>query len=107
MGAFQFGGAPGQIMTTMIRTDDRFTTRYQEGSLVITLTGTVADGKAKVGTIQVHDGKDTHKYQSVDKVPEQYSDKVKHLVDMSEKASVRIELKTSPPKKGADEPEKK
>src|SRR5205823_1383109 len=33
------GGAPGAgVMTTTFRTNDHFTTRHQEGSLVITLT---------------------------------------------------------------------
>ncbi|HMF12727.1 MAG TPA: PDZ domain-containing protein, partial [Gemmataceae bacterium] len=101
-----FGGGPGQVMTTMIRTDDRFTTRYQEGSLIITLTGTVADGKAKLGAIHVQDGNDSKRYESVDKVPEQYRDKVKHLVETSEKGSVRVEIKTNPGKKPDDDEKK-
>jgi hypothetical protein len=80
-------------MTTSVRTDDRFTTRHQEGSLVITVTGKVTDGKAKAGEIQVQDGNATNKYESVDKVPEQYRDKVKNLVEMSEKGSIKVETK--------------
>src|SRR5205823_5035007 len=49
------GGGDNTIMTTTLRTGDRFTTRYQEGSLIITLTGTVAGGKAKAGEIVVQD----------------------------------------------------
>ncbi|MFL5240924.1 MAG: M56 family metallopeptidase [Gemmataceae bacterium] len=81
------------IMTTSIRTDDRFTTRHQEGSLVITVTGKVTDGKAKTSEIQVQDGNTTNKYESVDKVPEQYRDKVKNLIEMSERGSVKVETK--------------
>ena len=81
------------IMTTSIRTDDRFTTRHQEGSLIITVTGKVVDGKAKTGEILVQDGNSTNKYESVEKVPEQYRDKVKNLVEMSEKGSVKVETK--------------
>jgi hypothetical protein len=98
-GGFQppvgFGG-PGahHVMTTVFRTDNRFTTRHQEGTLVITVTGTAADGKARVTSIQVQDAGESHKYESVDKVPEQYRDKVKNLVEMSEKSNAKIEIKT-------------
>jgi len=81
------------VMTTNFRTDDRFTTRHQEGSLVITVTGTVADGKSKVGEIHVQDGATTNKYESLDKVPDQYRDKVKNLIEMCEKGNVKIEIK--------------
>ncbi|HEY1860309.1 MAG TPA: M56 family metallopeptidase, partial [Gemmataceae bacterium] len=81
------------IMTTTFRTNDHFTTRHQEGSLIITVTGSVTDGKAKTGEIQVQDGNKTEKYESADKVPEAYRDKVKNLVEMSEKGSVKIEIK--------------
>jgi hypothetical protein len=88
------GGAGRTVMTTMFRTEDRFTTRHQEGSLIITLTGKAADGKAKVRDIHVQDGGQTSKYESLDKVPEQYRDKVKNLIEMSEKSGVRIEIKS-------------
>jgi beta-lactamase regulating signal transducer with metallopeptidase domain len=90
VGGFRGAG----VMTTTVRTDDRFTTRHQEGSLIITLTGKVADGKAAVGTIAVQDGRETNKYESVDKVPEQYRDKVKNLVDQVEQNKTRIDIKT-------------
>jgi len=54
----------------------------------------VTDGKAKTSEIQVQDGNKTEKYESVDKVPEAYRDKVKNLVDMSEKSKVKIDVKT-------------
>jgi beta-lactamase regulating signal transducer with metallopeptidase domain len=88
------GGAGRTVMTTMFRTDDRFTTRHQEGSLIITLTGKAADGKAKVHDIHVQDGGQTSKYESLDKVPEQYRDKVKNLIEMSEKSGGRIDIKS-------------
>lgn len=89
-----FGGAVGNgVMTTTFRTDDRFTTRHQEGSLIITLSGKVVDGKAKVGDVSVQDGRESHKYESMDKVPEAYRDKAKHLMDLIEKDGVRIEIK--------------
>jgi hypothetical protein len=80
-----FGFGPNMVMTTVLRNNDRFTTRHQEGSLIISVTGTVADGKAKVGEIHIQDGGRAEKYESVDKVPERYLDKVKNLVTMSEK----------------------
>jgi membrane-associated protease RseP (regulator of RpoE activity) len=92
--AFAPGVAGGNVvMTTNFRTDDRFTTRHQEGSLVITVTGTVADGKSKVGEIHVQDGATANKYESLDKVPDQYRDKVKNLIEMSEKGNAKIEIK--------------
>ncbi|HEV2949744.1 MAG TPA: PDZ domain-containing protein, partial [Gemmataceae bacterium] len=94
------------VMTTVYRTDDRYTTRHQEGSLIITVTGTVADGKAKTNKIHVQDGQASHDYESLDKVPDQYKDKVKNLVDMSEKGSVKIEIKT-PDAKPEAKPEAK
>jgi beta-lactamase regulating signal transducer with metallopeptidase domain len=82
------------ILTTVVRTGDKFTTRYQEGNLIITLTGTVADGKAKVGHIYVQDGSGQPvQCDSLDKVPEQYRGKVKNLVEMSEKGQVQVDVK--------------
>jgi hypothetical protein len=91
-------GGPGavgqQVSTSVFRTDDRFTTRHQEGTLIITVNGTLDNGKAKVSAINVDDGRESHKYESLDKVPEQYRDKVNNLVEMSERSGGRIELKT-------------
>jgi hypothetical protein len=86
-------GANG-VMTSAFITGERFTTRHQEGSLIITVSGTMTEGKAKTTEIQVQDGNKTEKYESVDKVPEAYRDKVKNLVDMSEKSKVKIDVKT-------------
>ena len=88
------GTAPaGGVMTTTFRTGDHFTTRHQEGSLVITLTGKVADGKATVNEISVQDGGESKTYDALDKAPEKYRDKIKNLVEMSEKGSVKVEIK--------------
>jgi beta-lactamase regulating signal transducer with metallopeptidase domain/membrane-associated protease RseP (regulator of RpoE activity) len=104
-GAMAFGG-PNTVMTTVTRTNERFTTRHQEGSLIITVIGTVADGTPKTNKIHVQDGQVTHDYESLDKVPEQYRDKVKNLIEMSEKGSVKIEIKT-PEAKPQAKPEAK
>jgi hypothetical protein len=93
-GAIGRFGAGNTVMTTTFRTNDRYTTRHQEGSLIITVSGTVADGKAKTSEIQVQDGNKTEKYESVDKIPEAYRDKVKNLIEMSEKGNAKIEIKS-------------
>lgn len=90
---FAPGGDARTVMTTITRREDRFTIRHQEGSLIITLTGKSADGKAQVKEIQVQDGGQAKKYASVEKVPEQYRDKVKNLIEMSGKDNFRIDIK--------------
>jgi hypothetical protein len=85
------GGAVG-VQVSTVRTDDRFTTRYQEGTLVITVTGTVADGKAKVSGIELRDADGTAKYDRVDKVPARYREKVASLVEQSARGSVQVEI---------------
>ncbi len=94
---FIFQGNPNvtSVITTVVRNDDRFTTRHQEGSLVITLTGTVAEGKAKVKEIVVQDGGSEKKYESLDKVADQYKDKVKNLIEQSETGQVRVKVKST------------
>src|SRR5262249_33945957 len=61
-GAGLLGGAGG-VMTTVFRTGDRFTARHQEGNLVITVNGSVADGKATTKAINVQDGGTHEKYE--------------------------------------------
>jgi beta-lactamase regulating signal transducer with metallopeptidase domain len=93
--AFTFAGASaqGSIQTTCLRTGDRFNTRYQEGSLIITVTGKVAGDKTEVEEIHVQDGKATNRYESVERVPAQYRDKVNYAVRISGGADIRIETK--------------
>jgi hypothetical protein len=93
-GGFGFGAAAGNgVMTTVFRNDDRFTARHQEGNLIISVTGTVADGKAKTKSINVQDGNTHESYETLDKVPEQYRDKVKSLIEMGEKGAAKVEIK--------------
>jgi PDZ domain len=65
------------------RTNDRFTARYTEGELAITLTGTLTDGKARVREIRVRDRDSADKYDSLDQVPERYRDRVKDLIGLT------------------------
>ncbi len=93
------------VMTTTFRTDDHFTSRHQEGSLIITVTGNVSDGKAKVNEISVQDGKESHKYKGLNQVPEQYRDKVRNLIELNEKSNVKIEIRTRPQRQPTREKE--
>jgi hypothetical protein len=86
-GVFAGPGGKG-ARTSTLRDNDRFTSRLQDGGLAITVLGKVEDGKTKVSEIQIKDGDKTEKYDSVDKVPEQYRDKVKHLIEMSGKPRI-------------------
>lgn len=86
-------GGAASVVTTLIRTQDNFTLRHQEGNAVITLTGQTADGKPKIKQIQVQEGLRFEQYESVDKVPEKYRDKVKNLIELSEKGSLKLENK--------------
>jgi beta-lactamase regulating signal transducer with metallopeptidase domain len=94
-----YGAAFGQpagnaaVLTTTFRTGDRFTSRRQEGSLIITVTGTVADGKAKLGEVHVQDGATGNRYTSLDGVPARYRDKVEHLLSISGQGATRVETK--------------
>jgi beta-lactamase regulating signal transducer with metallopeptidase domain len=99
------GRQAGGVLTTNFRVENRFTTRHQEGSLIITVTGTVADDKVKVSHIQIQDGRESNKYESVAEVPDQYRDKVNNLVEINEKSNIKIEIKTPPEDKKV--PEKK
>jgi hypothetical protein len=83
---------PSPVSTTTFRRDDRITTRYQEGSLIITVTGKVADGKVTVGQIKVQDGGVAKHYTSLEKVPVEYQDKARDLVQVSEKGQGKIEI---------------
>jgi len=85
--------ADGVAALSTVRTGDEFTTRYQEGELAITVKGSVADGKTKVKEITVRDGGKTEKYESVDKVPERFRDKVKDVIESAEKSGFRIEFR--------------
>jgi membrane-associated protease RseP (regulator of RpoE activity) len=83
----------GSMMVTMFRTGTHFTTRHQEGNLVITLSGAMAEGKSKLNEIHVQDGNASHNYKSVDEVPERYRDKVNNLLEMSNSSNAKIEIK--------------
>jgi hypothetical protein len=72
-------------VTLIIRDKDQFSTRRQKGATVITVTGTVVDGKAKVSTVEIKTAAGSDKYQRLDQVPKKYRGKVKELIALSEK----------------------
>jgi len=49
------------------------------------VTGTLADGKAKLSEIKVQDGGVAQTYKSLDKVPEQYRDKAQDVMEAGQK----------------------
>jgi hypothetical protein len=75
-------GIPGgkNVVVSTIRNGDNFTTNYQEGDLKIELKGKVEQGKDNVESISIDESGTKTSYDSVDKVPEQYRDKVKKLL---------------------------
>jgi hypothetical protein len=70
---------------TVTRTGDNITALLSEGTLHINLRATAADGKVKVETINVIDGRAPQRYDSIEKVPEAHREKVKTLIETAEK----------------------
>jgi hypothetical protein len=89
-------GGVGSVVTTLVRTRDQFTVRHQEGNVIITLIGKVADGKSNINQIRVQEGFQSEQYESVDKVPEKHRNKVKNLIELNEKSSAKVENKPAP-----------
>ncbi len=89
-------GGAGSVVTTLVRTQDQLTVRHQEGNVIIMLMGKAADGKSTINQIRVQEGFKSEQYESVDKVPEKYRNKVKILIELSEKSSAKVENKTAP-----------
>ena len=89
-------GPPGRtgVLTTTFRDNDRFVTRHQEGSLIVTVIGKAGDGKTAVQQIHVQDGPTRGQYATIDKVPELYRLKVKGLVETVQKSNARLDVKT-------------
>src|SRR5262249_7761751 len=61
-GGITLAPGAGSVMTSTLRTGDRFNSRYQEGSLIITLSGTIAEGKARVSEVHIQDGAVANQY---------------------------------------------
>ncbi len=92
-GRIQSVPGKGAVQTMSVRTGDKFTSRFQEGCLLIDVTGKVADGKSTPGQITVRDADGAAKYAEVDQVPEKYRGKVKTLVEINELNNLRVTLR--------------
>ena len=92
-GASWDGSTGSAVLTTTFRQQDRFTTRYQEGSLIITIIGKLAKGPPTVGQIKVQDGTVENRYAALEKVPPEYQDKARDLLEVSAKGQGQIEIK--------------
>jgi len=66
-------------MTATLRFEDRFITRLDADGILITVSGSLKEGKAKVGEVCVQEGEETLKYESVDQLPERYKGRAEKL----------------------------
>jgi hypothetical protein len=85
------GPARKGTVTVIARDKDQFSTSRQQGGTVLTVTGTITDGEAKVSAIEVQDKAGSTKYQSLDKVPKKYRGQVKELIALTEKDQEKAE----------------
>ncbi len=100
-GADGLPGLPGALfpnrndraMVTIRRSSDQFTAREQDGNVTLTATGTIADGKATLKELRVKDGAESKTYESLDKVPEQYREKAKNLVERAGQGTGRLQIR--------------
>jgi beta-lactamase regulating signal transducer with metallopeptidase domain len=75
--------AGANVVTTLAWVGDRFTTRHQEGTLVITISGTRAGSQLRVAAIEVADGAVTVHFDDAACVPARYGDKARYLLELS------------------------
>jgi hypothetical protein len=87
-------GDGGGARTSIFRSNDRFATQHKDGALTITLTGTIADGRATVSEIRVQDGAVGRTYARVDEVPEAYRGRVRGLVRQAERGAAGPDTRT-------------
>jgi beta-lactamase regulating signal transducer with metallopeptidase domain len=94
-GGALFGGAASKGGSISIqKNNDEFTTKHSDGTVTITLKGTVDQGKAKLSEIVIDEGKGQKgTYDSIDKVPTTHRETVKKLAEMSATGSVRFPIK--------------
>jgi hypothetical protein len=77
----------GAVFTTTYRQGEHFTSRQQEGALLITVIGDLNKRDALEITIQ--DGATTRRYTTLDQVPESSRDKVSRLIEISKQSTSR------------------
>ncbi len=74
------------------RQGNNFTATQSENGLKITVTGTVDNGKGTPNAITIDEAGTETKFDSVEKVPEQYREKVKDLVDKAAGGQVKFNV---------------
>jgi len=94
---FSFPGNQGQngqhVSVSVSNNNGKFSATRQEGSLTISATGNVADGKIKLDSIKITDGEETNQYKGIAEVPEEYREKVKGLVETGVNGKIKVEMK--------------
>jgi len=82
-----FGRGDGTVVS---RVGNEFTTTHRAGNLKITIKGTVSEGKANVREVAIEDASGQKgTYDSLDKVPAEYKEKVQKLVEASVRTGVK------------------
>jgi len=84
------GVADGNVLT-LTRHDDGFTATQKDAKGTVTVRGKVADAKASVEKVTIDDGDQKKTYDSVDAVPAEQRERVKHLLKMAEGGRVQKE----------------
>jgi len=86
----------GKGASTVTRDANGFTAKFVEGTLTITVNGTIADSKAKVQNITVKDGAGETKYAELSKVPDKFLEQAKKLVELGEQKAPAIPVNPKP-----------
>ncbi len=80
--AFPGGNQKDRVPQIKVEQNDSvFSGLYDFQDLRITITGTKEDGKKVVESIEIQDGKETKKYESLDKIPEKYQPAVSKIME--------------------------
>lgn len=75
-----FGGGKGQRTVSVTVKDGDYTAKDSDGDVTITITGSIEGKKVDVAKITINDGESTDTYNSVDKVPAKYRERVKKVL---------------------------
>jgi S1-C subfamily serine protease len=84
------GARPGGLNTTINRKGDQVTAQQRDGSLTITVLGTVAANRCHVDEIRIEVDGVTTAYAELADVPEEYRARVQLLIEASGKGSIGI-----------------
>lgn len=86
-------GRNNAASTALTRNGDEFTIKHREGNVTFNVTGTVDDGKAKLGAVTLTEGDSSKDYDSLDKVPAAHRGQVQKLLEMAGKGNVKAEIR--------------